>query len=68
MPTYLIRITIAGDHPTVRERVVEASNQAQAIRHVVSDTVTCEVASVQEAMKLAAQGVKLERAEDPVAA
>lgn len=70
MPVYLIRITIPGDGlhgpnrdvPTIRRRIVKADNQAQAIKHVVGDTITCEVASVDEAMLLAAEGVKLEDA------
>lgn len=66
MPKYLITTTIPGptpaiDEPAKRERLVDAPNQAQAIRHVVGDTITCEVAEIEDAMRLAAAGVKLEK-------
>jgi hypothetical protein len=67
MPTYKITTIIPGntpaiDEPAKRERIVEATNQAQAIKHVVGDTITCEVCEVADAMRLAAAGVKLEKA------
>jgi hypothetical protein len=62
MPTYLLKTTIPGDKPTTRERIVEAKNQAQAIRHVTRDTISCDEVSVADAMRLAESGVKLEQA------
>lgn len=65
MPTYLLKTAIKFNHPDTpafTERLVEAKNQAQAIRHVTSDTITCEVVEIADAMRLAAAGVKLEKA------
>lgn len=60
MPDYLISVTIPGDTPTTRERIVSAKTKAQAIAHVVADTVTAEVATTGDAMRIAAAGGKLE--------
>lgn len=62
MPTYLLKTTIPGDKPTTRERIVEASNVAQAIRHVSKDTITCEVAGATDLVRLGKAGVEIEQA------
>lgn len=43
-------------------RLVEAKTKAQAIAHVVADTITAEPCSVAEAVELGAAGVKVEQA------
>lgn len=65
MPTYLIRTTIQGrtpaiDEAAVRERLVEAKNAAQAIRHVTKDTITCEVAGAADCVRLGKAGIDVE--------
>jgi hypothetical protein len=60
VPDYLIRTTIPGDTPATRERIVSAKTKAQAIAHVVADTLTIEVATTSDAMRIAAAGGALE--------
>lgn len=61
MPDYLIKTTIPGEKtPVVRERLVRAKNEAQAIRHVVTDTLTIDRASIDDAVRLAQAGGKVE--------
>ena len=43
-------------------RLVEASNQAQAMRHVAKDTMNVTVASQQDLVKALGSGVKVETA------
>ena len=73
MPEYLVTCTIpitgqhsprldGGDGPAKRERLVRAKNEAAALRHVVADTITIARASIDDAMRLAAQGAKVEQA------
>lgn len=62
MPTYLLKTTIPGATPTTRERLVEARNVAQAIRHVAKDTITCEVAGAADCVRLGKAGVDVESA------
>lgn len=73
-PDYVITTTIP-DGPTkftdepqpgglTRERLVRAPNKARAIAHVVADTLTCEVATIDDAMRIASAGGKVEIAED----
>lgn len=67
MPDYLITTKIPGnklDADASRERIVRAKNQAQAIKHVVADTLTCEVASIDDAMALARTGGMVELAKE----
>lgn len=67
MPDYLITTKIPGnklDADTTRERIVRAKNQAQAIKHVLADTLTVTVAGIDDAMRLAGQGGKVEGAKD----
>lgn len=68
MPEYLITTSVPLAPPDdkekhVRERLVRAKNQAQALQHVVGDTITVKQASIEDAMRLAAKGVTLETAE-----
>lgn len=62
MPTYLLTTTIPGDTPATRERLVDASNVAQAIRHVAKDTITCAVAGAHDCVRLGKAGVDVEQA------
>lgn len=67
MPDYLITSLVAGNAdsaPVKSERIVRAKNRATAIQHVVSDTITAERASVDDAMRIAAAGGKVEIASD----
>ena len=41
-------------------QLIDAPTASVAIRHAVVDHVTCEVCSVADALKLGAQGVKVE--------
>ena len=47
-------------HQTVR--LIDAANKAQAIAHVVRDSISCEVCEVADAVKLGAEGVQIETA------
>lgn len=47
-----------GDSTSVR--LVQAANAAQAVRHVVSGSITCEVCRVGDAIALGAIGTKVE--------
>lgn len=62
IPTYLVlqAMTIQKEEHTV-ERIVEAANKAAAIRFVAEDTITAEVATIDDAMRLAKNGVQIER-------
>lgn len=62
MPDYLITTSIDSD--TSRTRIVRAKNQAQAIKHVVADTLRVAVASIDDAMKLAREGGAIETAKE----
>ena len=58
MPDYLIRTTIQNpsdkdSSPTVtRERIIRAKNEAQAIRHIIADTVTINRATLDDAIRV----------------
>ncbi len=65
MPNYLVKTVYTGApideaKPVVIERIVRASNKARAIAHVVADTLTVDVASIDDAMRIAAAGGKVE--------
>jgi len=66
MKDFMIKTTIParadGEEPTVRERLVRARNQAQALKHVVLDTIQVGAATTEDAMRIAAAGGKLEQA------
>lgn len=65
MPDYLIKTTVPtadAAKPAQRERIVRAKNEAAAIKHVVSDTISIDRATVDDAMRLAPAGVKVELA------
>ena len=63
MPDYLITVSMHADKPEQRERLVRAKNEAAAIRHVVSDTIMIDRATIDDAMRLAKEGVEVEQAE-----
>ena len=48
--------------PTCATRLVEAKTKAQAIAHVVADTIAAEVCEIADAVELGAAGVKVEQA------
>ena len=59
MTTRIYRVTAKRpDGP--KPRLVKASSQAQALRHVVEDTLTVELASQDDLVALVATGVKVE--------
>lgn len=66
MPDYLVTISIpevGADHAmAIRERIISAPNQPQAIAFAVQDSITCERLSVRDAMRLAKAGVEVESA------
>lgn len=43
-------------------RLVDAKTKAQAIAHVVADTIDAEVCEIADAVKLGAEGVQIETA------
>jgi hypothetical protein len=45
-----------------KARLVRAANNAQALRHVALDTLTAEVASQDDLVRLVGQGAKVEEA------
>lgn len=59
MPDYIVKIT-AGE--STRERIVRAKNRAQAVAHVVGDSVKVDVAEGDDYMRIAAAGGKVEQA------
>lgn len=67
MADYLLQITttpaVADAKPVTVKRLVRAKNQAQAISHVVKDSITVAVAETEDIIACAESGVKLEIAE-----
>ena len=58
MATY--KVVIGGASGTTR--LVEAKTKAQAIAHVVRDTITAYPCEIADAVELGAAGVKVEKA------
>ena len=56
----LIQIEVA-QKAIVRERLIEAPTKAAAIRHAAQDSITAEVATIEDIMRLAKDGVTLEK-------
>lgn len=61
MPHYLINVAPAKSDLSVT-RIVEAKNQARAVAHVVSDTVSVKLAEPADFMALAKAGGEIEQA------
>lgn len=55
MPEYIVK-----DKATGKVRLVDADNNAQALRHVATDVFEVRVATRKEMFLLAGQGVELE--------
>ena len=54
---------LSGDAiPAVSTRLVEAKTKAQAIAHVVADTIDAEVCEISDAVALGKAGVEIEKA------
>lgn len=66
MPDYIITCTIPNGSAEVhkRERIVRAKNEAAALKHVVADTITIDRATIDDAMRLAGLGGKVELASE----
>lgn len=60
MPDYLITHSLDSDQK--RTRIVRAKNRAQAIAHVVADSIKVDTATIDDAMRLAAAGGQVEQA------
>lgn len=60
MPIYKVVSTISGDDSTSRTRLINASNQAAALKHVVADTITVKAAEPHEIHECAKAGVEIE--------
>lgn len=58
MAVYKVSTKVEG----AKVRLVEAKTKAQAIAHVVSDTIDAEVCEIADAVDLGAAGVKVEKA------
>lgn len=58
------RIYVVRSH-SGGERLVEASNKAQAISFVAKNTITAEVASQSELVRLVQAGITVEGVGDP---
>lgn len=53
MPDYIVVTIIeTGGVPAKRERIVRAKNEAQAIRHIIADTVTIDRATLDDAIRV----------------
>lgn len=67
MATYKIVVEVLTKEDARRAftevHLIEAKNAAQAIAHAVKSHITCEKATMAEAVELGASGVKLEVAE-----
>lgn len=64
MPDYLVtNHATVGDETLLVERIVRAKNEARAIAHIVQDSVTVKRLSIDDAMRLGAEGVKVEVAQ-----
>lgn len=64
MPDYLITVK-AGSNEAAEitvERLVNAKNEAAALKYVVSDTITVSRATIADAVRLGAEGVEVESA------
>mgnify|MGYP001614525395 CR=1 FL=1 len=61
MPIYIVGPKAPNAEEESR-RLVKAQNPAQAIRHVAEATLSCEVATTEQAVELGAAGVKVESA------
>ena len=60
---YLVEVKFPDvDEPDKTKHLVEATNQAQALRHVTKDLATCEIPSTKQVAKLVAAGVAVESA------
>lgn len=63
MPDYLITTTIKrADKPETIERLVRAKNEASALKHVITDTVSVDKATGDDYMRLAKLGIEIENA------
>jgi hypothetical protein len=56
----MTRVYCITNKATLGARLVLAQNPAQAIRHVANDTLQCTIPSVQVALLMQSEGVKLE--------
>lgn len=62
------RIYVVSNTKTPKPaRLIEASSQSQAMRHVAQDEYCCEVASPKDVAHLMSTGVRIESAQPPVA-
>jgi hypothetical protein len=62
-PDYLVTTKLPateGSKLVIKERLVRAKNQAQALKHVVADTITIDTATTEDVMSVAAAGGALE--------
>lgn len=57
------RIYVVQNKTTAEKRLVEATSQAQAIRHCVAQVYRADVASPKAVASLMGEGLKVERAE-----
>lgn len=58
MPYYIVTDTDTEEEP----RLIKASNQAQAIRHVTTPRFACRVATADDIVKLVERDVEVETA------
>jgi hypothetical protein len=59
---YKVTNTPVKDGTAVVTRLIRAGTQSQAIRHVVKDSVRCEVATIDDAVALTKVGIEIEDA------
>jgi hypothetical protein len=62
VPEYIIRTVVPHENAPaiVRERIIRAKNEAQAIRFAVADTLQVARASIDDAIRLGKDGVSVE--------
>ena len=65
MAVYKVVTLIEGAKP--QPRLVDAKTKAQAIAHVVADTIDAEVCEISDAVALGKAGVEIEKAGEAAA-
>lgn len=66
MPTYLVQQIFVVDPKSAaqyKERLIEAANKGAAIRKVADETISAEIATTDDVIRLTKAGAELERAE-----
>lgn len=64
MPIYKVTVNVTRKEGDVKQtRLIDATNQATAIRFAGREWIEAEVCTISEAIELGAEGIKLEKAD-----